>query len=177
MWYHLPNLWHLSIGEYMQKPSLIILMLSAVTMLISSMNIFAGSNESKAIQSSVNEFYVALNQLFSGEMIAMDKVWSHGKDITYMGPDGAYIIGWESTRTNFLEQANKKLGGKVMPKDIHTIIGNDLAIVSNYEVGENVNAQGKPEKVQIRVTSTFRKEKAGWKMIGHHTDTLSFLKK
>ena len=39
------------------------------------------------------------------------------------------------------------------------------------------NAQGKPEKVQIRVTSTFRKEKAGWKMIGHHTDTLSYLKK
>ena len=152
-------------------------MLSAVTMLVFSLNTFADSKESKAVQSSVNEFYVALNQLFSGEMTTMEKIWSHGKDITYMGPDGTYVIGWESTRANFQVQANKKLGGKVMPKDIHTIIGNDLAIVSNYEVGENVNAQGKPEKVQIRVTSTFRKEKAGWKMIGHHTDTLSFLKK
>jgi len=161
----------------MRKLSSIIAMLSAVTMLVFSLNTFADSKESKAVQSSVNEFYVALNQLFSGEMTAMEKIWSHGKDITYMGPDGTYVIGWESTRANFQVQANKKLGGKVMPKDIHTIIGNDLAIVSNYEVGENVNAQGKPEKVQIRVTSTFRKEKAGWKMIGHHTDTLSFLKK
>ena len=161
----------------MRKLSCIIAMLSAVTMLVFSLNTFADSKESKAVQSSVNEFYVALNQLFSGEMTAMEKIWSHGKDITYMGPDGTYVIGWESTRANFQVQANKKLGGKVMPKDIHTIIGNDLAIVSNYEVGENVNAQGKPEKVQIRVTSTFRKEKAGWKMIGHHTDTLSFLKK
>ena len=161
----------------MQKPSCIIAMLSAATMLVFSLNIFADSNESKAVQSSVNEFYIALNQLFSGEMTTMEKIWSHGKDITYMGPDGAYDIGWEATRANFQVQANKKLGGKVMPKDIHTIIGQDLAIVSNYEVGENVNAQGKLEKVQIRVTSTFRKEKAGWKMIGHHTDTLSFLKK
>ena len=161
----------------MRKLSCIIAMLSAVTMLVFSLNTFADSKESKAVQSSVNEFYVALNQLFSGEMTAMEKIWSHGKDITYMGPDGTYVIGWEATRANFQVQANKKLGGKVMPKDIHTIIGNDLAIISNYEVGENVNAQGKPEKVQIRVTSTFRKEKAGWKMIGHHTDTLSFLKK
>jgi ketosteroid isomerase-like protein len=152
-------------------------MLSAVTMLVFSLNTFADSKESKAVQSSVNEFYAALNQLFSGEMTAMEKIWSHGKDITYMGPDGAYDIGWEATRANFQVQANKKLGGKVMPKDIHTIIGNDLAIISNYEVGENVNTQGKTEKVQIRVTSTFRKEKAGWKMIGHHTDTLSYLKK
>jgi ketosteroid isomerase-like protein len=161
----------------MRKLSCIIAMLSAVTMLVFSLNTFADSKESKAIQSSVNEFYVALNQLFSGEMTAMEKIWSHSKDITYMGPDGTYVIGWEATRANFQVQANKKLGGKVMPKDIHTIIGNDLAIVSNYEAGENVNAQGKPEKVQIRVTSTFRKEKAGWKMIGHHTDTLSYLKK
>jgi ketosteroid isomerase-like protein len=152
-------------------------MLSAVTMLVFSLNTFADSKESKAVQSSVNEFYVALNQLFTGEMTAMEKIWSHSKDITYMGPDGAYDIGWEATRANFQVQANKKLGGKVMPKDIYTIIGNDLAIVSNYEVGENVNTQGKTEKVQIRVTSTFRKEKAGWKMIGHHTDTLSYLKK
>jgi ketosteroid isomerase-like protein len=161
----------------MQKPSCIIAMLSAATMLVFSLNTFADSKESKAVQSSVTEFYIALNQLFTGEMTAMEKIWSHSKDITYMGPDGAYDIGWEATRANFQVQANKKLGGKVMPKDIHTIIGNDLAIVSNYEVGENVNTQGKTEKVQIRVTSTFRKEKAGWKMIGHHTDTLSYLKK
>jgi ketosteroid isomerase-like protein len=42
------------------------------------------------------------------------------------------------------------------------------------EPSENTDAEGKSKKVSIRATSLFRKESGKWKMIGHHTDLLSF---
>ena len=52
--------------------------------------------------------------------------------------------------------------------------GASIAVVSCIEAGENI-IDGKPQKVSIRATSTFRKEDGEWKMIGHHTDLLPFL--
>ena len=56
-------------------------------------------------------------------------------------------------------------------------MGQDLAIVGCLEIGHNVDAEGNPEKVEIRATNLFRKENGEWKMIGHHTDMLLFLTK
>jgi len=70
-----------------------------------------------------------------------------------------------------------KLGGRVTPKDIRITLGRDLAVVSNYEIGENSGPDGKPQEVTIRATNLFRKEDGKWKMIGHHTDLLPFLEK
>ncbi len=38
-------------------------------------------------------------------------------------------------------------------------------MVSNYEIGKNVSDDGKPMRVEIRATNTFRKEGGKWKMI------------
>jgi ketosteroid isomerase-like protein len=56
--------------------------------------------------------------------------------------------------------------------DLHGIASNDLAIVQNYEVGSNIGPDGEIEKVSIRATNIFRKEKGEWKMVSHHTDFL-----
>ena len=68
-----------------------------------------------------------------------------------------------------------KLGGEVKPKDMRITAGRDLAVVSNYEIGENAGPKGKSRKVEIRATNVFRKEDGHWKTIGHHTDMLPFL--
>ena len=44
------------------------------------------------------------------------------------------------------------------------------------EKGENI-IDGKSQPVSIRTTTVFRKEDGRWKVIGHHTDTLAYLKK
>lgn len=72
-------------------------------------------------------------------------------------------------------QAALKPDGKVESKDMRITVGRDLAIVNNYEIGQNVAADGKPQKVTIRATNLFRNESGKWKMIGHHTDLLPFL--
>ena len=122
-------------------------------------------------------FYAALNQLFSGQVAPMIDVCSHGDDVTYMGPTGNYERGWNAVLKDWQGQAAMKLGGRVDASELQVVVGQNLAVVTNYETGENTNAQGKVERVRLRATNTFRKEGGRWRMIGHQTDTLPYLVK
>lgn len=107
----------------------------------------------------------------------MKKIWSHEDDVTYMGPGGGFRHGWQQVLADWQTQAALKLGGEVEPKDMRATVGCDLAIVSNYEIGKNVAADGTPQEITIRATNLFRNENGYWKMIGHHTDILPYLQK
>ena len=140
-------------------------------------SVSASEQDQQAVQAAAKQFYSALNKLFTGEVEPMNKVWSHQADITFMGPDGSFLRGWKSIAAEWEKTASMKLGGKVEAKEMHITVGQELAIVSNYEIGHNIGPDGKTVKVKIRATSLFRKENGEWKMIGHHTDLLPFLSK
>ena len=107
----------------------------------------------------------------------MKELWSHKDDVTYMGPRGGFRLGWQDVLADWEIQAALKLDGQVEPKDMQITVGRDLAIVSNYEIGRNMTVDGKAQAVTIRATNLFRNENGKWKMMGHHTDILSFLQK
>jgi ketosteroid isomerase-like protein len=136
----------------------------------------ASQDGDQAVREAAAGFYTALNVLFTGNPDSMNEVWSHADDVIYMGPGGGLQVGWAQISENLKKQAAMKLGGKVEPAEMHLAVGQDLAVVQNYEKGINTDAQGKQQKVSIRATSIFRKEDGKWKMIGHHTDLLSYLK-
>jgi len=135
----------------------------------------ARGGEEKAVGEANARFYAALNVMFSGDLAPMKAVWSQRDDVTYMGPDGGFEVGWAPVLAVWEKQAARKLGGKIEATRVHVNAGTDLAVVSAVEVGENSNADGGPAKVSIRATNVFRKEDGTWKMIGHHTDLLPFL--
>jgi len=155
---------------------LALLMLIGTTCLAARM-IQAAEADEKAVREAAARFYVALNALFTGDLGPMTQVWSHVDDVTYMGPDGSFEVGWKKVQANWETQAAKKLGGKVEPTEMRLMVGPEIAVVQNYEKGENTNVDGKPQVVSIRATSVFRKEEGQWKMISHHTDLLTYLKK
>jgi ketosteroid isomerase-like protein len=134
-------------------------------------------SDEEAVKAAVAGFYEALNIFFTGDVEPMKEVWSHADDVTYMGPGGGLLVGWTEVSAEWDKQAAMKLGGRVMPEDMHITIGHDIALTVNYEKGENVDADGNPLSVSIRATNVFRKENGAWKMIGHHTDPLPFLAK
>ena len=134
------------------------------------------SDDKQAVMQATLQFYAALNAMFTGDLGPMKEVWSHGEDVTYMGPGDGFRIGWDQVLADWETQAAMKLGGKVKPEDMHITVGQELAVVHNYEKGENTNVEGKPQQVSIRATNLFRKEDGKWKMIGHHTDLLPYLK-
>jgi ketosteroid isomerase-like protein len=155
---------------------LIILMLAVAGAMVSC-PAYGSEAEEKAVVEAANQFYAALNAMFVGDLAPMKEVWSHAEDVTYMGPAGGFLIGWNQVLSSWNEQAAMKLGGEVRPEGMRVTVGRDLAVTYNFEQGENVDAQGKPQKVSIRATNLFRKENGKWKMIGHHTDILPSMEK
>ncbi len=127
------------------------------------------------VRQATAQFYAALNDLFQGELDPMKEVWSHADDVTYMGPAGGMQLGWDEVLQNWASQAALRLRGMIRPEKMQSIVGQQVAVTTCFEVGENINADGRPQKVSIRATNTFRKENGRWKMIGHHTDVLPFL--
>ena len=148
-----------------------------LTVLFFNTSVFAAENDKEAIENADKYFYTALNQMFTGDLDQMKVIWSHANDVTYMGPGGEFNIGWEKVLKTWKKQAAMKLGGKVEPADTQITMGRDMAVVNCYEKGENSDTNGNVQKVSIRATNVFRKEGGKWKMIGHHTDLLSYLAK
>jgi len=137
----------------------------------------AAEDDAKGVAHAAAQFYSALNAMFKGELAPMTDVWSHADDVTYMGPGGGFQVGWSQVLAEWQKQAAMKLGGTVKPESMRITVGSELAVTSNVEEGENTNARGKAQKLSIRATNVFRKENGTWKMIGHHTDLLPFMKK
>ena len=155
--------------------SYILVLLLAV--FIGSINTQASENDEKAVKQAVSQFYVALNEMFKGNIEPMKEVWSHACDVIYMGPRGSIKVGWDRVLADWEAQAAMNLGGTVLPDNMIITVGKDIAVATNYEKGSNVDSEGKPIEVSIRATNTFHKEDGKWKMIGHHTDLLPFLQK
>lgn len=145
-------------------------------LLVSTPPARAAEGNIAAVRAASDQFYVALNKLFIGDMTAMDAIWSHRKDVTYMGPMGGFRVGWDAVRKDWTSQAAMKLHGSVKPAQVKITAGSDLATVSNMEEGANV-VGGKKSVVSLRATSIYRKENGQWKMIGHHTDLIPVMEK
>ena len=136
----------------------------------------ADGAEAKSVSAATAQFHSALNSIFKGEIGPMEEVWSHADDVTFMGPAGGMLVGWDQVRAHWKERASKRLEGEVNAEKMRIHVGREIAVTCGYEVGEII-VDGKPQKVSIRATSVFRKENGQWKMIGHHTDLLPFLEK
>jgi ketosteroid isomerase-like protein len=135
----------------------------------------AAEEDERAVKEATAKFYAALNDLFQGELEPMKAVWSHTEDVTYMGPGGGMQVGWDQVLENWETQAAQKLGGQIRSDKLRVFVGGEIAVTCGFEVGENRNTPGGPQKVSIRATNTFRKENGQWKMIGHHTDLLPYV--
>lgn len=136
----------------------------------------AENESNEAVAAAAGQFYAALNAMFTGETAPMEALWSHEDDVTYMGPDGTFEVGWDNIKAVWEKQAAKKMGGQVKPERMQITSGHHMGVTYNYEIGENTDANGNPVKVSIRATNVFHKNENGeWKMVGHHTDLLPFL--
>src|SRR5271170_7407645 len=122
--------------------------ISMAVMLIGG-SVSGAENGTATVLAANARFYMALNKIFVGDLTPMKSVWSHADDVTYMGPTGEFERGWATVLKDWEGQAAMKLGGKVEPGEIHVLAGRDLAVVSDYEMGENTNANGKVEQLKL----------------------------
>ena len=123
------------------------------------------------LHTATESFYSALTQVLGGNPAPMLGLWSHSDDVCYMGPMGQLLVGPDPIRASWQEQADSDLGGTVTPTDLHFVACGAIGIVTGWERG--AGHRGIPETVNIRATSTYRRENGFIKMIGHHTDLIA----
>lgn len=132
----------------------------------------ASDSGTAAVLAANEKFYAALTAAFRGELEPMEAVWSHGEDVTYLGPDGRFLVGWKEVYADWAGLAGLRLGGEVRPVDPVVHVAGELAVCHNFEYGQNRVMEPLKASIKIRTTNIFRKENGVWKMIGHHTDRL-----
>lgn len=128
------------------------------------------AEDEAAVRAAVDQWFVALNAMFDGDPKPFAELYSHADDVTYMGAEGTYRIGWEAVYSDWQTQATQSRGGKVHGVEIHIVVAGTMATATHYTKGTVVTAEGKSVDQQVRETSVFRKEDGAWKMIGHHAD-------
>ena len=130
----------------------------------------SSKNSEQEIKQANDQFYAALNTMFTGEAGPILDIWSHENNITYLGPFGGYLKGWEAIGDEFKKNAAMKLGGKIVCKESHIHHGTDIGYVVCVEEGINISAEGKTITVSHRATNIFNLQNGKWKLIHHHTD-------
>lgn len=158
------------------------MILVAITLPISSCDPMTEKNQSmnnnsEQLRQANDELYAGLNTLFTGDPEPLNDLWSHSDSITYMGPFGACLTGWNDVKEEFQKVADMKLGGKISSRDLKVFAGTDMGYTSCVEEGENIGPDGKPVKVSHRATNIFRLEEGKWRLVHHHTDISSQLEK
>jgi uncharacterized protein (TIGR02246 family) len=128
------------------------------------------SADEKAVRAAVDQWFVVLNAMFAGDPKPFADLYSHVDDVTYMGAEGTYRIGWKATYDDWKKQARKSLGGKVHGTKIQIVVDGTMATATHYSKGTVRTSENKRIDQQVRETSVFRKENGKWKMIGHQAD-------
>ncbi len=122
------------------------------------------------VKQALDEFYAALNKMFTGDIGPMSELWSHGSDVTNMGPFGGRHVGWNQVGPELERQARMNLGGRVICRDELINVNGNLAYCLCVEHGEHMGGGATPISIEHRATGIFRRENGKWKMVHHHTD-------
>jgi uncharacterized protein (TIGR02246 family) len=126
----------------------------------------------KAVREAVDRWFVVLNAMLNGDPKPFADLYSHADDVTYMGAEGSYRVGWEASYADWKAQAARGTGGKVEGSDIHVVVNGGMAIAAHYTKGNVKTSDGRMVENNARETSVFRKEGGRWRMIGHHADVV-----
>jgi ketosteroid isomerase-like protein len=122
------------------------------------------------IRQASEQFYAALNRVVNGDSGTMMEVWSHGPDVSTMTPRGHVNLGWEEVRAGWERAAQSLSEGQVSVDNLVVVpIADDVACTLSTEHGQ-MNVGGKPVLTDGRVTSIYRREGGGWKIVHHHID-------
>ena len=132
------------------------------------------SGDEAGVRRAVDQWAVVLSAMLNGDPAPLAELYSHARDVTYMGAEGTYRIGWDATYADWSAQAEKSSGGQVEAVDVHVVVSGDLAAAQHLTRGQVRQPDGQMNETNVRESSVFRKENGAWKMIAHHADGIPY---
>jgi ketosteroid isomerase-like protein len=127
------------------------------------------------LEEFLEQYHRSLEAVVKGDSAPQDRLWSRSDDATLANPLGPPARGWTEV-SNALRRAVSQLSdGEVL--GIERISGyssDDLAYLVEIE-RFRVRAGGasEPAPSTLRVTTIFRREEEGWKIVHRHADPVT----
>jgi ketosteroid isomerase-like protein len=127
------------------------------------------------IDEAIEEYHAALDQFAKGNPEPVKVMFSHQEDATLANPFGPAVRGWRYV-SDALDYASSRFrdGGVAQVESLARYVTADLASILEIErwtsrVGDREEVSG----FDLRVTSTFRLENDGWKLVHRHADPIT----
>jgi len=123
-----------------------------------------------AAKAANQAFYVALS---TGDVAAMQKVWSSDPDITNIGPASkAVAVGWGAIGKGFEGTRDAFPDLKAAMDQPRIKVVGTIAWVSGVEETQRKDKTGTPVSSANLATNIFQKQDGRWLMVHHHASRM-----
>jgi ketosteroid isomerase-like protein len=123
----------------------------------------------------LEEYHRAGLEITNGNPEVYKSLYSRRDDATLANPFGPPARGWSAVSTTLDRAAANYRDGEVVGfENVSTVVGADLAYIVEIEsYRARVGGSDELTPVSIRVTTVFRREGNGWKVIHRHADPIT----
>ncbi len=127
------------------------------------------------IDEAIEQSHAALDAIWKGDSSGYHSLFSDADDVSLGNPFGPYALGRRKVEETVDRAATYFREGEVVGVDlIAKYVSDDFACIVEVERGRVKVGGGKDiVPVALRVTSVFRLEHAGWKLVHRHADPIT----
>ncbi len=127
------------------------------------------------LESVLEQYRRAVEAVIKGDPAPQERLWSRSDDVTLANPLGPPARGWAEVSAALRRAASQLSDGEGLELErISGYAGDDLAYTLEIE-RMRVKVGGASEAMQssLRVTTIFRREEDGWKIVHRHADPIT----
>lgn len=133
----------------------------------------AAANPADSFPAALAALRAALADVANGEVAAVKALYSHSDEATSFYGWGGYEKGWAAVSKRWDWAGQQFKGGTVSHENVTTVVGDDLALVTDIESFEVTMTPGaEPSRWTNRVTHVFRFEDGAWRLLHRHANRL-----
>jgi ketosteroid isomerase-like protein len=126
------------------------------------------------LQPMIDRYHAAADAFARGNPDPVKAIFSHGEDVTLANPFGPAVRGWGGVSDALDFASSRFRDGHASFESIAEYVTNDLASILEVEHWvAKVAGREDLAAFDLRVTSTFRREEDGWKLVHRHADPIS----
>ena len=123
----------------------------------------------------IKESHEALDAFVKGDAKPLQSLYSQREDVSLANPFGPPIRGWEQVSETMGRAALNYRDGEATGFDrVAEYTTSDLAYVVEVErFRSRVGANPEITPIELRVTTIFRREEDGWRIVHRHADPIT----
>jgi ketosteroid isomerase-like protein len=127
------------------------------------------------LEEVVEQYHRSVEAVVKGDSSPQERLWSRRDDVTLANPFGPPARGWSEVSNAFRRAVSQLSEGEVLATErISGYSSDDLAYILEIErCRVTVGGAREPAPVSLRVTTIFRREEDGWKVLHRHADPIT----